>query len=84
MVARTQYQYANYSANYVYWGKGSIRLQLINQRSDFSFALFTGGLHNVRMLASCTTGKAGRLDRSICVSAHRPALHPSHILGSPS
>jgi hypothetical protein len=44
----TQYQYANYSANYIYWGKGSIRLQLINQRSDFSFALFTGGLHNVR------------------------------------
>jgi hypothetical protein len=45
---RMQYQFANYSANYVYWGKGSIRFQLINQRYDFSFALFTGGLENVR------------------------------------
>ena len=43
-----QYQYANYSANYLYGGKGAIRFQLINQRSDFSFALFTGGLENVR------------------------------------
>jgi hypothetical protein len=43
-----QYQYANFSANYLYWGKGTIRFQLINQRSDFSFALFTGGLEKVR------------------------------------
>ena len=43
-----QYQYANFSANYLYWGKGTIQFQLINQRSDFSFALFTGGLENVR------------------------------------
>ncbi|CAD6217923.1 unnamed protein product [Miscanthus lutarioriparius] len=43
-----QYQYANYSTNYISWGKGSVRLQLINQRSDFAFALFTGGLDNVR------------------------------------
>jgi hypothetical protein len=46
--APIKYQFANYSANYVYWGKGSIRFQLINQRYDFSFALFTGGLENVR------------------------------------
>ena len=43
-----QYQYANYSANYISWGKGNVRLQLINQHSDFAFALFTGGLDNVR------------------------------------
>ncbi|GJN15637.1 hypothetical protein PR202_gb02571 [Eleusine coracana subsp. coracana] len=44
--APIKYQYANYSANYMYWGKGSIRFQLINQRADFAFALFTGGLEN--------------------------------------
>ena len=42
-----KYQYANYSANYLHGGKGAIRFQLINQRSDFSFALFTGGFENV-------------------------------------
>jgi acid phosphatase type 7 len=47
-----QYRYANYSANYIYWGKGSVRFQLINQRYNFSFALFTGGLENVCDLGS--------------------------------
>ena len=76
----TQYQYANYSANYIYWGKGSIRLQLINQRSDFSFALFTGGLHNVRddylstNLTDCQSMQQGRLI-DLCVS-HR-CIHRS-------
>ncbi|KAK2966708.1 hypothetical protein RJ640_007995, partial [Escallonia rubra] len=43
--APIKYQYANYtSPTYKDTGKGSLRLQLINQRSDFSFALFTGGL----------------------------------------
>ncbi|EMS68845.1 putative inactive purple acid phosphatase 27 [Triticum urartu] len=46
-----QYQYANYSANYRYWGKGTIRFQIINQRSDFSFALFTGGFENPKLVA---------------------------------
>lgn len=50
-----QYQYANYSANYMYWGKGSIRFRLINQRADFAFALFTGGLENVSSLRSLCT-----------------------------
>uniref|UniRef100_A0A453J672 Uncharacterized protein n=1 Tax=Aegilops tauschii subsp. strangulata TaxID=200361 RepID=A0A453J672_AEGTS len=45
------YQYANYSANYLKGGKGSIRLQLINQRADFSFALFTGGLENPKLVS---------------------------------
>jgi len=36
-----QYQYANYlSPLYKVIGKGFLKLQLINQRSDFSFALF--------------------------------------------
>nr|CAB3478456.1 unnamed protein product [Digitaria exilis] len=46
-----QYQYANYSANYIYWGKGSIRFRLINQRYDFAFALFTGSLENPKLIA---------------------------------
>ncbi|KAJ8548018.1 hypothetical protein K7X08_021254 [Anisodus acutangulus] len=37
-----QYQFANRSnPNYKRTGKGSLKLQLINQRSDFSFALFS-------------------------------------------
>ncbi|TVU04934.1 hypothetical protein EJB05_48078 [Eragrostis curvula] len=49
--APIKYQYANYSANYIYWGKGSIRFQLINQREDFAFALFTGGLENPKLIS---------------------------------
>ncbi|CAO2173526.1 unnamed protein product [Urochloa humidicola] len=49
--APIKYQYANYSANYIYWGKGHIRFQLINQRSDFAFALFTGGLESPKLIA---------------------------------
>lgn len=44
-----QYQFANFSdSNYSKTGKASLKLQLINQRADFSFALFRGGLSNVR------------------------------------
>ncbi|KAL5725840.1 putative inactive purple acid phosphatase 27 [Ranunculus cassubicifolius] len=40
-----KYQYANYSSgDYTKTGKGFLKLQLINQRADFSFALFSGGL----------------------------------------
>ncbi|CAL5013696.1 unnamed protein product [Urochloa decumbens] len=49
--APIKFQHANFSANYMYWGKGSIRFQLINQRSDFAFALFTGGLENPKLVA---------------------------------
>jgi len=43
-----QYQYANYSSPlYKVHGKGFLKLRLIKQRSDFSFALFSGGLSNV-------------------------------------
>ncbi|XP_029125579.1 probable inactive purple acid phosphatase 1 [Cajanus cajan] len=46
--APIKYQYANYSSPlYKVTGKGFLKLQLINQRSDFSFALFSGGLSNV-------------------------------------
>lgn len=43
-----QYQFANFSnANYANTGKTSLKFKLINQRADFSFALFEGGLSNV-------------------------------------
>ncbi|KAA3488052.1 putative inactive purple acid phosphatase 1 [Gossypium australe] len=50
--APIKYQYANYSTpKYKETGKGSLKLQLINQRSDFSFALFSGGLSNPKVVA---------------------------------
>ncbi|XP_061347308.1 probable inactive purple acid phosphatase 1 isoform X1 [Gastrolobium bilobum] len=53
--APIKYQYASYSnPNYNVTGKGLLKLQLINQRSDFSFALFSGGLSN--MTVTWTSG----------------------------
>ncbi|XP_042019124.1 probable inactive purple acid phosphatase 27 [Salvia splendens] len=50
--APIKYQFANFSDhNYANTGKASLKLQLINQRSDFSFALFRGGLSNPKLLA---------------------------------
>ncbi|PIN07230.1 Purple acid phosphatase [Handroanthus impetiginosus] len=50
--APIKYQYANSSnSNYVKTGKASLRFQLINQRADFSFALFEGGLSNPQLVA---------------------------------
>ncbi|XP_054823019.1 probable inactive purple acid phosphatase 1 isoform X1 [Prosopis cineraria] len=50
--APIKFQYANYSnPQYLVNGKGFLRLQLINQRSDFSFALFSGGLSNPKLVA---------------------------------
>jgi hypothetical protein len=46
-----QFQYANFTNEaYNKSGKGSLRMQLINQRADFAFALFSGGLSAVRLL----------------------------------
>jgi hypothetical protein len=45
-----QFQYANFRNDaYNKSGKGSLRLQLINQRADFAFALFSGGFSAVRL-----------------------------------
>ncbi|CAI0463130.1 unnamed protein product, partial [Linum tenue] len=50
--APIKFQYANYSSpRYKATGKGSVRLLLINQRSDFSFALFSGGLSKPKLVA---------------------------------
>lgn len=54
--APIKFQYANYStANYVKTGNGSLKLRLINQRADFAFALFSGGLTNPVLLAISNT-----------------------------
>ncbi|KAK9750656.1 hypothetical protein RND81_02G211200 [Saponaria officinalis] len=50
--APIKFQYANYSSpRYAKTGKGTLKLLLINQRSDFSFALFTGSLLSPKMVA---------------------------------
>ncbi|GJN24269.1 hypothetical protein PR202_gb12002 [Eleusine coracana subsp. coracana] len=47
----SKYQFANYSSDYGKSGKGALKFLLINQRQDFSFALFTGGLSNPTLVA---------------------------------
>ncbi|EFH69032.1 hypothetical protein ARALYDRAFT_888748 [Arabidopsis lyrata subsp. lyrata] len=50
--APIKFQYANYSnARYTSTGNASLKLQLINQRADFSFGLFSGGLLNPTLVA---------------------------------
>ncbi|PIN02295.1 Purple acid phosphatase [Handroanthus impetiginosus] len=50
--APIKYQFANFSnPKYKSTGKGSLKLQLINQRSDFSFALFSGGVSSPKLVA---------------------------------
>ncbi|KAM3752007.1 hypothetical protein ACB098_04G155400 [Castanea mollissima] len=46
-----KYKYANSSRTYTKTGKASLKFQLINQRADFSFALFSGGLSNPKLVA---------------------------------
>ncbi|WVZ12343.1 hypothetical protein V8G54_016873 [Vigna mungo] len=50
--APVKFQFLNYSnSHYTKTGKGSLKFQLINQRADFSFALFSGGLLNPKLVA---------------------------------
>ncbi|MED6206914.1 putative inactive purple acid phosphatase 27 [Stylosanthes scabra] len=50
--APIKYKYANYSnEKYKETGKATLKFQLINQRSDFSFALFSGGLSQPKLVA---------------------------------
>ncbi|XP_027065919.1 nucleotide pyrophosphatase/phosphodiesterase [Coffea arabica] len=54
--APIKYKYANDSnPYYTSTGKTSLTFQLINQRSDFSFALFSGGLSNPKLVAVSNT-----------------------------
>ncbi|KAI5656273.1 hypothetical protein M9H77_25066 [Catharanthus roseus] len=50
--APIKYQFANFSnSKYGRTGKASVKFLLINQRADFSFALFSGGLSNPKLVA---------------------------------
>ncbi|XP_030542263.1 probable inactive purple acid phosphatase 27 [Rhodamnia argentea] len=50
--APIKYKFANESSSdYTKTGNASLEFQLINQRSDFSFALFSGGLSNPKLVA---------------------------------
>ncbi|KAM0836044.1 hypothetical protein ACQ4PT_062558 [Festuca glaucescens] len=49
--APIKYQLANYSSGYAQSGKGTLKFQLINQRQDFSFGLFSGGFSNPTLVA---------------------------------
>lgn len=54
--APIKFQYANYSnRDYTKNGNNSLQFRLINQRSDFSFALFSGGLLNPKLVAVSNT-----------------------------
>ncbi|KAM3704205.1 hypothetical protein ACJW31_04G158000 [Castanea mollissima] len=47
-----KYKYANFSdLKYAKTGKASLKFRLINQRADFSFALFSGGLSNPKLVS---------------------------------
>ncbi|KAF3333942.1 nucleotide pyrophosphatase/phosphodiesterase isoform X1 [Carex littledalei] len=50
--APIKYQFANFkNKNYSKTGKGLLKLQLINQRADFSFALFSGNFSSPKLIA---------------------------------
>ncbi|KAK4256952.1 hypothetical protein QN277_006607 [Acacia crassicarpa] len=50
--APIKYKFVNETnPNYTKTGKSSLKFQLINQRADFSFALFSGGLSNPKLVA---------------------------------
>ncbi|CAM8981825.1 unnamed protein product [Rhodiola kirilowii] len=50
--APIKYTFANHSnSEYIKTGQASLKLLLINQRADFSFVLFSGGLSNPKVVA---------------------------------
>lgn len=52
MYGPLKFKYANYqNANYTKTGRTSLKFRLINQRGDFSFAFFSGGLLNPKLIS---------------------------------
>ncbi|XP_078447215.1 putative inactive purple acid phosphatase 27 [Wolffia australiana] len=50
--APIKYQFANYSnPRFLETGRSLLKLQLINQREDFTFALFSGGLFDPKLVS---------------------------------
>ncbi|KAI3964406.1 hypothetical protein MKX01_028741 [Papaver californicum] len=51
--APIKYQFANYSTpDYINTGNGTLKFRLINQRYDFAFGLFSGGLAKPKLIAA--------------------------------
>lgn len=71
--APIKYTFASTSnSDYMKTGKTSIRFQIINQRADISFALFSGGLSNPNLVA---------LSNSISFANPKAPLYPRLALG---
>ncbi|KAF7136454.1 hypothetical protein RHSIM_Rhsim08G0189800 [Rhododendron simsii] len=71
--APIKYKYVNSSnSRYTNTGKASLKFQLINQRADFSFALFTGGLSNPKLVAA---------SKNITFANPKAPLYPRLALG---
>lgn len=60
------------SSYYTKTGKATLRFQLINQRADFSFALFSGGLSNPKLKA---------VSNSVSFANPKAPLYPRLALG---
>ncbi|CAJ1975044.1 unnamed protein product [Sphenostylis stenocarpa] len=71
--APIKYKYANDSnPRYTETGKAVLKFQLINQRADFSFALFSGGLSDARLVA---------VSNSISFANPKAPVYPRLALG---
>ncbi|OVA09524.1 Phosphoesterase domain [Macleaya cordata] len=71
--APIKYQFANYSTpDYVKTGCGSLKFRLINQRYDFAFALFSGGLSKPKLVA---------VSNKIAFANPKAPLYPRLALG---
>ncbi|KAL5192165.1 putative inactive purple acid phosphatase 27 [Glycine soja] len=69
----SMYKYANHSnSKYMKTRKAILKFQLINQRADFSFGLFSGGLSNPRLVA---------VSNSISFANPKAPVYPRLALG---
>ncbi|OIT04744.1 PREDICTED: nucleotide pyrophosphatase/phosphodiesterase-like [Nicotiana attenuata] len=71
--APLKFKFANYNnVNYTRTGKTSLKFRLINQRGDFSFAFFSGGLSNPKLIA---------ISNHIAFANPKAPLYPRLALG---
>ncbi|WJX62767.1 polynucleotide adenylyltransferase [Trifolium repens] len=76
--APIKFQYASYlNPQYNITGKGFLKLLLINQRSDFSFGLFSGGLSN----GSSSLPKLVAVSNKIAFANPNAPVYPRLALG---
>ncbi|XP_049413651.1 probable inactive purple acid phosphatase 27 isoform X2 [Solanum stenotomum] len=71
--APLKFKFANYSnSKYTKTGKTSLKFRLINQRGDFSFAFFSGGLENPKLIS---------VSKYVAFSNPKAPLYPRLALG---